>query len=77
MHGERVRTAAQREKLTPDDILATMRRGKERFARKNVELTMARIRETSAVIRELESANKVKIAGAMYNLATAKIDFFS
>ena len=46
-------------------------------ARKNVELTVGRIRETSAVIRELESANKVKIAGAMYNLATAKIDFFS
>jgi carbonic anhydrase len=36
-----------------------------------------RIRETSAVIRELESANKVKIAGAMYNLATAKMDFLS
>jgi carbonic anhydrase len=46
-------------------------------ARKNVELTMGRIRETSAVIRELEAAKKVKIAGAMYDLATAKIDFFS
>jgi len=46
-------------------------------ARTNVELTMKKLRETSPVITELVAANKVKIAGAMYDLATAKIDFFS
>lgn len=46
-------------------------------ARKNVELTMARLRETSPTIQELVTAKKVRIAGAMYDLATAKIDFFS
>jgi carbonic anhydrase len=46
-------------------------------ARKNVELTMGRLRETSPVIQELVAAKKVVIAGAMYDLATAKIDFFS
>jgi carbonic anhydrase len=45
-------------------------------ARKNVELTMARLRETSPTIQELVTAKKVRIAGAMYDLASAKIDFF-
>lgn len=44
-------------------------------ARKNVELTMAAIRSGSAVIAELETAGVVKIAGAMYNLESAVVDF--
>jgi carbonic anhydrase len=44
-------------------------------ARKNVELTMAGIHSHSAVIAELETAGAVKIAGAMYNLETAVVDF--
>jgi len=46
-------------------------------ARKNVEFVMAHIREQSTVLRELESQRAVKIAGAMYNLETAAIDFFA
>ena len=37
---------------------------------------MKQLRETSPVITELAEAKKVRIAGAMYDLATAKIDFF-
>ena len=44
-------------------------------ARKNVELTMKEIHSRSAVIAELETKGAVKIAGAMYNLETAAIDF--
>jgi len=44
-------------------------------ARKNVELTMAGIHSHSAVIAELETAGAVKIAGAMYNLESAVVDF--
>jgi carbonic anhydrase len=44
---------------------------------KNVELTMARILENSAVLRDLQSKNAIKVAGAMYNLETAKVDFFT
>ena len=44
-------------------------------ARKNVELTMATIHSRSAVIAALETKGAVKIAGAMYNLETAAIDF--
>jgi carbonic anhydrase len=44
-------------------------------ARKNVELTMAEIRSRSAVIAELETKRTVKIAGAMYNLESAAVEF--
>lgn len=46
-------------------------------AHKNVELTAAHIREQSTVLRELESQHALRIVGAMYNLETATIDFFS
>ena len=46
-------------------------------ARKNVELTMAQIRERSSVLRELESQGTIKIAGAMYNLETATVEFWA
>lgn len=44
-------------------------------ARKNVELTIAKIREQSPVLRELESGGSIKIAGSMYNLETGVVDF--
>jgi carbonic anhydrase len=46
-------------------------------ALKNVELTMADIRKKSPVLAELESKGKLKIAGAMYDLETAKLNFLA
>ena len=46
-------------------------------ARKNVELTMARLQEMSPIVRELVGSKTVKIAGAMYDLSTAKVDFLT
>jgi carbonic anhydrase len=45
-------------------------------ARKNVELTMDEIRKNSPVLAGMESSGTIKIAGAMYDLATGVIDFF-
>lgn len=45
-------------------------------ARKNVELTIAKIREQSPVLKELESNGSIKIAGSMYDLETGVVDFF-
>jgi len=45
-------------------------------ARKNVELTMGEIRRRSSVLAELETAGAIKIAGAMYNIKTAAVEFF-
>jgi len=44
-------------------------------ARKNVELAMAEIHKRSAVIAALEAKGAVKIAGGMYNLESAAVDF--
>jgi carbonic anhydrase len=46
-------------------------------AQKNVELTMGDIRKKSPVLAGLEAKNAIKIAGAMYNLETATMDFFA
>src|SRR5437899_4870419 len=46
-------------------------------AQKNVELTMTDIRKKSPVLAELESKGMIKIAGAMYNLETATLNFFA
>jgi carbonic anhydrase len=47
----------------------------EAVARKNVELTITSIRERSEVLRELETAGAIKIAGAMYKLETGVVEF--
>jgi carbonic anhydrase len=46
-------------------------------ARENVSLTIANIREKSPVLRELESAGSIKIAGSMYNLETGTVEFLA
>src|SRR5689334_23233137 len=46
-------------------------------ARKNVEMTVANIRKNSAVLLELETNGALKIAGAMYDLETGGVEFFS
>jgi carbonic anhydrase len=46
-------------------------------ARKNVELTIESVHRRSAVLEELESSGAIKIVGAMYNLETGLVEFFS
>jgi carbonic anhydrase len=46
-------------------------------ARKNVEMTVANIRKDSPVLAELEAKGTIKITGAMYNLETGMVEFFS
>jgi carbonic anhydrase len=46
-------------------------------ARKNVELTMGDIRRSSSVLADLEGSHAIKIVGAMYNLETGLVEFFS
>jgi carbonic anhydrase len=45
-------------------------------ARKNVEMTVAGIRQDSSVLADLEAKGAVKMAGAMYNLETGAVEFF-
>lgn len=44
-------------------------------ARKNVELNLARIREESPILREMEEAGEIRIVGALYDIADGKVAF--
>jgi carbonic anhydrase len=46
-------------------------------ARRNVELTMENIRKGSPVLNDLKAKGTIAIVGAMYDLASGKVDFFS
>ncbi len=46
-------------------------------AKKNVELTVADIRQRSPVLAELEAKGSIKIVGAMYRLDTGAVEFYS
>ena len=46
-------------------------------ARTNVQMTVDNIRKNSAVLADLESNGSIKIAGAMYNLETAAMEFIT
>ena len=41
----------------------------------NVRLTVERIRELSPILHDLERAGKIQIAGCIYDLATARVQF--
>jgi carbonic anhydrase len=46
-------------------------------ARTNVQMTVESIRKNSPVLAELEGKGTIKMVGAMYNLRTAAVEFFS
>jgi carbonic anhydrase len=46
-------------------------------ARRNVEMTMADIHRRSAVLADLERSGPIKVVGAMYNLESGLVEFFS
>jgi len=43
----------------------------------NVRLTVERIRELSPILRDLESAGKIQIAGCIYDVDTGRVRFLS
>ncbi|HLH57275.1 MAG TPA: carbonic anhydrase family protein [Verrucomicrobiae bacterium] len=43
----------------------------------NVRLTVGRIRELSPILRELENAGKIQIAGCIYDLDTGRVRFLT
>ena len=42
---------------------------------KNVALTVARIRERSPILRDMETKGQIGMAGAMYDVHTGKVTF--
>ncbi|PCI09416.1 MAG: carbonic anhydrase [Flavobacteriaceae bacterium] len=48
----------------------------EKVAALNVELSIERIRDESPILSDLEKEGAIEIVGAIYNVATGKVDFF-
>jgi carbonic anhydrase len=48
----------------------------EAVSETNVRLTVERIRELSPILRDLEKAGKIEIAGCIYDLETGRVRFF-
>jgi carbonic anhydrase len=46
-------------------------------ARKNVELTMEQIRKGSTVLSDLKAKGALNVVGAMYDVETARVEFFA
>ena len=46
-------------------------------ARKNVQLTVARLRKGSAYISQLERSGDIELVGCFYDLSTGNIEFLS
>ena len=46
-------------------------------AAKNVEMTMADIREKSQILKEMEANEEIQIVGGMYDIATGKVSFYA
>jgi len=44
--------------------------------KRNVLHSISEIRNRSAVLRDLESANEIKIVGGIYNISTGEVEFF-
>jgi len=44
-------------------------------AEKNVQLNVARIRQESPILQEMEATGEIKIVGAMYNMETGQVNF--
>lgn len=49
----------------------------ENVSKKNVELTMENIKSSSPVLAEMISNNEIELVGAMYNVSTGKVEFYS
>jgi carbonic anhydrase len=47
----------------------------DKIAEMNVKMTIKDIKERSPILRELIEMNEIGISGAMYDVATGKVEF--
>jgi carbonic anhydrase len=45
-------------------------------SKKNVELSIERIRTESPILKELEDSGQIKILGAMYHVESGVVEFY-
>jgi carbonic anhydrase len=72
---DRIQPAVQAVHDVPGERNSTNEKFVEAVTEANVRLTVARIRELSPILRDLESAGKIQIVGCIYNLETGRVQF--
>jgi len=72
---DRIQPAVQAVHDVPGDRNSANDKFVEAVAEANVRLTVARIRELSPILRDLETAGKIQIVGCIYDLETGRVQF--
>ncbi len=72
---ERIQPAVEASREVPGEHNSKNRKFVEAVSEANVRLTVARIRELSPILRDLESAGKIQIVGCIYDLGTGRVRF--
>ena len=49
----------------------------EEVSVKNIQLSIDRIRKESSILSDMEKNGEIEIVGALYNVSTAKVEFFN
>jgi carbonic anhydrase len=72
---EKIRPAVEAVRDVPGERNSKNSQFVEAVAETNVRLTVERIRELSSILREMESAGQIKLAGCVYELETGRVRF--
>ena len=72
---EKIKPAVEAVRDVPGERNAKNTAFVEAVSETNVRLTMERIRELSPILRDLEKAGKIQIAGCIYDVETGRVRF--
>jgi len=72
---DRIQPAVEASRDVPGEHNSKNSKFVEAVSEANVRLTVARIRELSPTLRDLESAGKIQIVGCIYDLETGRVHF--
>ena len=72
---DRIQPAVQAVQGVPGERNSGNIKFVEAVSEANVRLTVARIRELSPILRDMESARKIQIVGCIYHLDTGRVEF--
>ncbi len=72
---DRIQPAVEAVRNVPGDRNSKNTKFVEAVSEMNVRLTVARIRELSPILRDLEKAGKIQIVGCIYDLGTGRVQF--
>lgn len=72
---DRIQPAVEAVRNVPGDHNSKNTKFVEAVSEMNVRLTVARIRELSPILRDLEKTGKIQIVGCIYDLDTGRVQF--